>query len=230
MKKTLIAASIVALTLGGGLAQAATITQTFTQALSTTDWTKNFNIAQFDASLGTLNSVTIDYSGNSEISASLKNNGTATAMNVKFTGNSDLYLDIASGMYSNYLDAGLYAASVPNIAAGATQSTGLQATTATPVFDVLNTGLSAWIGAGSLAGIIQTATGFGISGLNTANVVATVTNQSAATLNVIYDYTAITPPDPPGAVPVPAAVWLFGSGIVGLVGASKRRKAAALSA
>ncbi len=30
-----------------------------------------------------------------------------------------------------------------------------------------------------------------------------------------------------GAVPVPAAVWLFGSGILGLIGFSKRKKAAA---
>jgi hypothetical protein len=29
------------------------------------------------------------------------------------------------------------------------------------------------------------------------------------------------------AVPLPAAVWLFGSGLMGLVGVSRRRKAAA---
>ncbi|MFC1560704.1 VPLPA-CTERM sorting domain-containing protein [Pseudomonadota bacterium] len=31
---------------------------------------------------------------------------------------------------------------------------------------------------------------------------------------------------PPSAVPVPAAVWLFGTALIGLVGFSKRRKAA----
>ena len=33
--------------------------------------------------------------------------------------------------------------------------------------------------------------------------------------------------NPPSAVPLPAAVWLFGSGLMGLVGVSRRRKAAA---
>lgn len=32
-------------------------------------------------------------------------------------------------------------------------------------------------------------------------------------------------PSPPSAVPVPAAIWLFGTGLLGLVGFSKRRKA-----
>jgi len=31
---------------------------------------------------------------------------------------------------------------------------------------------------------------------------------------------------PPPAVPVPAAVWLFGSGLLGLVGVARRKKAA----
>ena len=58
--------------------------------------------------------------------------------------------------------------------------------------------------------------------------------------NYTLDYTATVPPgDPSGfgnvqyglhlegsVVPVPAAVWLFGSGLLGLVGVARRRKAA----
>lgn len=35
---------------------------------------------------------------------------------------------------------------------------------------------------------------------------------------------ATAPPPPPSAVPVPAAVWLFGSGLIGLVGVARRKK------
>ena len=43
--------------------------------------------------------------------------------------------------------------------------------------------------------------------------------QGNSDMNVEYDYLSIQ------AVPLPAAVWLFGTGIIGLIGFSKRRKA-----
>ena len=42
--------------------------------------------------------------------------------------------------------------------------------------------------------------------------------------NANFDITSVTIVAPPG-VPVPAAVWLFGSGLLGLVGVARRRKA-----
>jgi hypothetical protein len=38
------------------------------------------------------------------------------------------------------------------------------------------------------------------------------------------NFNANMSPVPPAAVPVPAAVWLFGSGLIGLLGVAKRRK------
>lgn len=40
------------------------------------------------------------------------------------------------------------------------------------------------------------------------------------------NFTAASGPTPPSEVPVPAAVWLLGSGLMGLVGVARRRKAA----
>jgi len=55
-----------------------------------------------------------------------------------------------------------------------------------------------------------------------------IRNKLAAVYSIAYDnfsITAVDGPDVP-AVPVPAAVWLFGTALLGLVGFSKRRKAA----
>ncbi|MDH5571483.1 MAG: VPLPA-CTERM sorting domain-containing protein [Gammaproteobacteria bacterium] len=43
--------------------------------------------------------------------------------------------------------------------------------------------------------------------------------------NANFDITSLTVVTPPDPVPVPAAVWLFGSGLIGLVGFARRKKA-----
>jgi hypothetical protein len=47
--------------------------------------------------------------------------------------------------------------------------------------------------------------------------------------NIIFDNGAVLSIDavasnPPSEIPVPAAVWLFGSGLLGLVGVARRKK------
>jgi len=59
-----------------------------------------------------------------------------------------------------------------------------------------------------LSGDLQFTTGFGFGGLIGANASTVIGSFNLA----------------PSAVPVPAAVWLFGTGLVGLVGAGKRKK------
>jgi len=64
---------------------------------------------------------------------------------------------------------------------------------------------------GSLGGIILTGAGFGGSW---------ATSFSSAPFASVSDVGTV------GVVPVPAAIWLFGTALIGLVGLSKRRKAA----
>jgi hypothetical protein len=45
-------------------------------------------------------------------------------------------------------------------------------------------------------------------------------------VTITSDSTGETIPVNPVVVPIPSAVWLFGSGLLGLVGISRRKKAA----
>ncbi|MBX9795067.1 MAG: VPLPA-CTERM sorting domain-containing protein [Burkholderiaceae bacterium] len=58
-------------------------------------------------------------------------------------------------------------------------------------------------------------------GNSSANATWTLSANGTATYNLAGEA-------PPSAVPVPAAAWLLGSGLAGLVGAARRRKAAAV--
>lgn len=66
-------------------------------------------------------------------------------------------------------------------------------------------------------------TGGGTTGLMSSYILGSATLAADGTL-------AITGNGTVAPVPLPAAVWLFGSGLMGLVGVSRRRKAAAVTA
>jgi hypothetical protein len=66
-------------------------------------------------------------------------------------------------------------------------------------------------------------TGGGSTGILSSYVLGSATLAADGTLSIVGNGT-VTPPTNP--VPLPAAVWLFGSGLMGLVGVSRRRKTA----
>lgn len=234
MKKLLLAASIAALTLGGSYAEASvvipskTITQTISQGMTLTDWSKSFNILKFNPDKGTLNSVTITQSASSNVSASLTNKGTTKATKVAASVESLVNLEFDIGGLAqlyNTADASLNKHILGDIVYTETKTTGEILTTAEGYSHSYTdaTTLSYWTGLSSLSGLLKTDTGFSVGGKNTSNVEAIITNFSASNFSVVYDYT-------PSSVPVPAAAWLFGTGLVGLIGMSNRKKASATQA
>ena len=104
----------------------------------------------------------------------------------------------------------------------------------TGVIDGLDGIMNFNVGAGQVAGLIDFAYGatVGIRVINvwdvnadgslTAAAVPGMENGPFPGFNAAFDLTAAGLINP---IPVPAAVWLFGSGLLGLVGVARRRKA-----
>jgi hypothetical protein len=101
--------------------------------------------------------------------------------------------------------------------------TSLETTTATlSLGDPFKNG---WFGASDLATTagpigLYGFTGNGSTATTQSYVLGTATFSSTGTLTITGNSGGTTP------VPVPAALWLFGSGVLGLVGVSRRRKSA----
>jgi len=162
-------------------------------------------------------------------------NSTVDALNIAFTGAADLpssAYQLISGPLANAETFGnnnnpLVAvvqgnASDANMDAGYTSADGqLKLTWANPVFNV--TDISVW-----------TITGTTIA--DNFSILATANNKPSPTFGIfsvspISQFPGGPTPNPsnwvtgPEPVPVPAAVWLFGSGLLGLVGVARRRRA-----
>jgi hypothetical protein len=222
MKKLLLAASVAVLSMTGAIANAATTTpQTFTQGLSTTDWEVTPSFAQFNAHLGTLTGVEIIVDAYSQISAALLNTGTKLATNVVATSTS--IVNFTVGSVSDSVDASLTSHLNPatGIAHGVTASTGVITTYATAYDQTFTSGLSSWIGTGAISTDIYTTSGFGVIGRNTSNLVATLTNSSSATIELIYHYTAAVTP-----VPEASEIAMLMFGLPMIAGVARRQKRA----
>ncbi len=63
------------------------------------------------------------------------------------------------------------------------------------------------------------------------NAISIDISQSSFASDFIFDsFEVDVLPQPPAVVPIPAAMWLFGTGLIGLVSMSKRKKDQALTA
>lgn len=63
-------------------------------------------------------------------------------------------------------------------------------------------------------------------GWNLSNYLWILTTQSGNEVLGVYDFSLPPTAVPPGSVPIPASVWLFGSGLMGLVAIARNRRSA----
>lgn len=226
LNRLLISTALVAAM--GTAASAATVTVSQTLGDQTTNYSGRTvgSIAQFDSSLGTLNSATVTLLGT--VSGSINYESLdAAASNVQLNLSAEVAVSTgmlgqlvvvlptltqveSASIFDGTIDfGGTSGGSVANLSANLSNTTVVTGGDLTGFigggfvdFTLDGTGLSSATGPGNLATIFQTLAG--------------------GTVTVVYDYTVAPPPS---AVPLPAGMplLLLGMGAMGL--AAKRRKA-----
>ena len=202
-----------------------------------TDFTNHLiNVAQFDPSLGTLVSATFDLSATMTTQASAINDGDF------YVGWDKTSYDLSLQGDTGYSSLAISDSNAPIRIAGTGTPDGTFAftseylhvvtninpstwTMAGPTLNPSNTfvesPLAAYIGTGDLSFFLTTlnydyfaTAGSQTGGLPSPNTAGISTNVLAQ-VKVTYEY---------NAVPIPAAAWLFGSGLMGLVVISRRKQ------
>jgi hypothetical protein len=233
MNKSCLLGAVCALSLTFPLSlQAATIW---------TDWTAATEGA-FGTASGTLGGVTVSYAG--EIIALTNIDGGHVSWDPATTYVDGGIVDTSPGVVGDILGLGSVAgtntitfSSPVTDPVIALWSVGAASNTVELAFNITPTLVSSGLSNLSLAGTLVVSGNTAIGDEGNGTLLFTGTYSS---ITFISDAEAFTgtwgftvgdgdaagePPPPPAAVPVPAAVWLFGSGLLGLVGMARRKKA-----
>ncbi len=164
--------------------------------------------------------------------SSVDNTGTATATNVKrmITSSANAAESALNSNIDTFIASGNAGGLTTFFGAGTLSKTGTA--NAPAAWDInFNIGADSLASIGQNAGLFYFARSVGtLSGTVSAvgGAFSNSLNQAVVTLaaNGDFSYT-LAAAETPAAVPVPAAVWLLGSGLMALGGAARRRKAAA---
>lgn len=233
-KKLLIAASVAVFTLSSGFAQAATVSYTSaTVANQETDFYATDNVGldlqKFNSALGVLNSVTLELTAN--ILGSIQFESTSASSGTVFT-------DLAAKVSLLSPTGQTLVATVPvsskvdtvtkydkHLDFGGTSGRTYDDLSATKTESVTFTDSSEYFalfsGSGYLQALLSAVSASKVEG--PGNMASAFTTTAGGFAKVTYDYTVAN-------TPLPGAVWLFGSAMVGLMGFGKRKKADAFIA
>jgi len=128
-------------------------------------------------------------------------------------GEGSLEITLVEADYSEWFTWGLSGSATGGGALGPQQ--------ATPPVGPVNTSLGTWSTGAGTSAFSFTSTNNPSSSVPVDYTIEFAFTPAPLVLDPNIDYITVTP----SAVPVPAAVWLFGSGLIGLAGFARRKKA-----
>ena len=214
IRSTLLASGLMFI---GCAAQAAFIESSATFAAQASPFTVDLSVPLFDSTLGTLNSISLSLTTSVVGEIDVYNPGAVA----KPFSNAQAVIPVT--VTSRGLDASSLTAVATATRAAGNAAPGFNAfagilSGASNSTNVLPSQFANYIGQGTGSALFSVIAGDGtFSGTTGSNLFFGGSATAEGVFTIRYDY------DPVAAVPVPAAAWLFGSGLVWL-GAMRRRR------